>query len=429
MELNKIELKDKYVSLIDKAETNTPVDEIKKSGLEEFQKIDFPDRKNEEWKYTKVDSIINKDYTIAKTSSEFTQEEIDEFTFTSFDTDLLVFIDGIFSEKFSRVSQSSEKRVIGNLAANLQSALVKKSLNKLSKVDNAFNAMNTAAINDGLFIDIADNQAVEKPVQVLFVSGKSENTLSIPRNLISLGKNSQITLILNYSGIKDSSYFVNNVSEISIGENSTLDYLKIQNESRSAYHIDKIQVTQEKYSKLNSFSLSFGGSISRNDLNTEMKDENIESNFYGLYVTSDKQHIDNHTLADHAKPNCYSNEVYKGVLSDSSRGVFNGKILVREDAQQTNAYQTNKTILLSDNARMDTKPQLEIYADDVKCSHGATVGNVDDMALLYLQTRGIPKEKAEMILVKAFVSDVVEEIKIEELQKEVNRLIEQNIKF
>ncbi|MFA8341334.1 MAG: Fe-S cluster assembly protein SufD [Rhodothermaceae bacterium] len=430
MELNKTEIKNKYKSLIEKLEaTNTSVDEIRKLGAAEFEKIDFPTRKTEEWKYTKVDDIIVQDYQIAETSSKFTKEEIDNFTFTSFETDLLVFVDGIYSKEFSRVSQNSDKVKIGNLADNLKTELVEKSLNKLSEVDNAFNAMNTAAVNDGLFVEVADNQIVEKPVQVLFVSGKSDKTLSMPRNLISVGKNSQISLVVNYAGVEDSNYFTNSVTEISIGENSTLDYCKIQNESKAAYHVDKIQVAQEKYSKLNSFSLSFGGSIVRNDLNTEMKDENIESNFYGLYLASDKQHIDNHTLADHAKPNCYSNEVYKGVLSGNSRGVFNGKIMVRPDAQQTNAYQTNKTILLSDSARMDTKPQLEIYADDVKCSHGATVGNVDDMSLFYLQARGISKETAEMMLVKAFVFDVVEQIKIEALQKEINQLIEQNIKF
>lgn len=430
MELNKTEIKNKYKSLIEKLEaTNTSVDEIRKLGAAEFEKIDFPTRKTEEWKYTKVDDIIVQDYQIAETSSKFTKEEIDNFTFTSFETDLLVFVDGIYSKEFSKVSQNSDKVKIGNLADNLKTELIEKSLNKLSEVDNAFNAMNTAAVNDGLFVEVADNQIVEKPVQVLFVSGKSDKTLSMPRNLISVGKNSQISLIVNYAGVEDSNYFTNSVTEILIGENSTLDYCKIQNESKAAYHVDKIQVAQERYSKLNSFSLSFGGSIVRNDLNTEMKNENIESNFYGLYLASDKQHIDNHTLADHAKPNCYSNEVYKGVLSGNSRGVFNGKIMVRPDAQQTNAYQTNKTILLSDSARMDTKPQLEIYADDVKCSHGATVGNVDDMSLFYLQARGISKEKAEMMLVKAFVFDVVEQIKIEALQKEINQLIEQNIKF
>jgi len=430
MEQNKTEIKNKYKSLIEKLETtNTSVDEIRKLGFAEFEKIDFPTRKTEEWKYTKVDDILAQDYELAETSSKFTQEEINNFTFTSFDTDLLVFIDGIYNKEFSKISQNSNEIKIGNLADNLKTDLVEKSLNKLSEIDNAFNAMNTAAFTDGLFIDIADNQIVEKPVQVLFVSGKSDKTLSMPRNLISVGKNSQISLIVNYAGVENANYFTNAVTEISIGENSTFDYYKIQNESKSAYHVDKIQIAQEKYSKLNSFSLSFGGAIVRNDLNTEMKDENIESNFYGLYIASDKQHVDNHILADHAKPNCYSNELYKGVLTDNSRGVFNGKIMVRPDAQKTNAYQTNKTILLSDSARMDTKPQLEIYADDVKCSHGATVGNVDDMSLFYLQTRGISKSKAEMILVKAFVFDVVEQIKIGELQNKINQLIEQNIKF
>ena len=429
MEQKKIEIKNKYKSLIENFSVNNSVAEVRKTGVEKFNELEFPTIKTEEWKYTKVDSIISQNYKLAESETEFTDDEIKSFVFDSFETDLLVFVDGIYNEKFSTVSQNSEKIKIGNLASNYDSDLVKKSLNKLSAVDNAFNAFNTAVANDGLFIEVADNQVVEKPVQVLFVSGKSANTLSVPRNLISVGKNSQVSIVVNYNGVEDSNYFVNAVTEISIDKNGILDYYKIQNESKSAYHVDKIQVAQERDSVLNSFSLSFGGSIVRNDLNTVMNDENIESNFLGLYIASDKQHVDNHTLADHAKPNCLSNEIYKGVLTDNARGVFNGKIMVRPDAQQTNAYQTNKTILLSDSARMDTKPQLEIYADDVKCSHGATVGSVDDQSLFYLQARGIKKETAEMILVKAFVFDVVEKIKIEALQKEVNKLIEKNIKF
>jgi len=241
--------------------------------------------------------------------------------------------------------------------------------------------------------------------------------------LIMAGKNSQVSIIANYRGSGSQKYFNNAVTEIFIGENSIVDLYKIQNEKDDSYHIEKVQALQKKNSVFNHYNLNFGGAIVRNDINSLLDDENTETHFYGLYLAHGNQHVDNHTFADHAKPNCMSNELYKGILDDNARGVFNGKIMVRKDAQKTNAYQSNKTILLSRTAKIDTKPQLEIFADDVKCSHGTTVGQLDEESEFYIKSRGVPQELAKSMLIRAFANDVIEKIKIEPLKEQLNHMI------
>ncbi|MEE9430006.1 MAG: Fe-S cluster assembly protein SufD, partial [Melioribacteraceae bacterium] len=200
-------------------------------------------------------------------------------------------------------------------------------------------------------------------------------------------------------------------------------FYKLQNESNTAYHIDKTDIYQKESSVFNHFSLSFGSKIARNDINVKLDGENIESHLYGLYLGKDEQHIDHHTFIEHAKPNCMSNELYKGILDDKSRGVFSGKILVDQIAQKTNAFQSNKSVLLSNEASVDAKPQLEIYADDVKCSHGATVGKLDEQAYFYIRSRGVSAKAAKSMLIRAYIDDVVSEIKIDELREKVNHTI------
>ncbi|MDP3582705.1 MAG: Fe-S cluster assembly protein SufD, partial [Ignavibacteria bacterium] len=243
------------------------------------------------------------------------------------------------------------------------------------------------------------------------------------RNLIVAGKGSQVSVIANYSGASEKTYLNNIVTEIFVEENAIVNLYKVQNESDEAYHIEKVQAKQSKNSVLNHYNITFGGAIVRNDINSVLDGENIETHYYGLYMVNGNQHVDNHTFVDHAKPNCMSNELYKGILDDNARGVFNGKIIVRQDAQKTNAYQQNKTILLSKTATIDTKPQLEIFADDVKCSHGATVGHLDDVSEFYIRSRGVPQELAKSMLIRAFANDVIETIKIEPLKEQINHMI------
>jgi Fe-S cluster assembly protein SufD len=216
-------------------------------------------------------------------------------------------------------------------------------------------------------------------------------------------------------------------NEYHIAESAVFDIYKIQNEKRNSYHIDNSEIVQEKGSIFTHISFDFGSVLTRNDLRADLIGENIETNLYGLYLTNDNRHVDNHTYVDHSAPNCESNELYKGILDDKSTGVFSGKILVKKDSQKTNAYQSNKNILLSEEARIDTKPQLEIYADDVKCSHGATVGSLDKEAYFYIRSRGIPAAEAQSMLIKAFAEDVVQNIKIQEIHKDINNLIFNNL--
>ncbi len=404
------------------------LNEIRKEAMDRLSELEFPTNRNEEWKYTDVSPILKHNFipAVNTTIPEFTKEEIKKFLFHNFDYHLLVFVNGFFSSELSIISQLPKGVVVGSLKkiSKEDPELISRYVNKISKIENAFNALNTAYILDGLVVIVPDGIAVEKPIQVLYLNtSENELVLSLPRNLIIAGKNSQVSVIANYSGFGDKLYFNNITTEIFVDEYAVVDLCKVQSENENSYHIEKVQAQQKKNSLFNHYNVTFGGAIVRNDINSLLDGENTETHYYGLYMANGKQHVDNHTFIDHAKPNCMSNELYKGILDDNSRGVFNGKIIVRQDAQKTNAYQQNKTILLSKSATIDTKPQLEIFADDVKCSHGATVGHLDEISEFYIRSRGVPQELAKSMLIRAFANDVIETIKIEPLKEQINHMI------
>ena len=305
--------------------------------------------------------------------------------------------------------------------------IVKDYLKNEKRNSNAFTLMNNSFFNDGFVLIVPDNKILEKPIQVIFYTGnENENVFAFPNNLFVIGENAQARVIIRFAGGGET-YFMNVHNEYHIAESAVFDIYKIQNEKRNSYHIDNSEIVQEKGSIFTHISFDFGSVLTRNDLRADLIGENIETNLYGLYLTNDNRHVDNHTYVDHSAPNCESNELYKGILDDKSTGVFSGKILVKKDSQKTNAYQSNKNILLSEEARIDTKPQLEIYADDVKCSHGATVGSLDKEAYFYIRSRGIPAAEAQSMLIKAFAEDVVQNIKIQEIHKDINNLIFNNL--
>lgn len=409
-------------------QSKTFLHQVRKDALSKLSEISFPTIKDEEWKYTNVQPITKLNFVPALIAEqpEITKAEIEKLLFKDFDYHLVVFVNGIFSDNLSRINDLPKGVVVGslNIISKHNPALIKEYLYKFSKIDNAFNALNTAYATDGLAVIVPDSKIIEKPIQVLYLNtSKTENILSVPRNLIVAGKNSQVSVIANYQGYGEKVYLNNIVTEVYADEYSIVDLYKIQNEDANSFHIEKVQGYQKKNSIFNHYNISFGGKIVRNDINSVLDDENVETHYYGLYLGSGKQHIDNHTFMDHAKPNCMSNELYKGILDDESRGVFNGKIIVRQDAQKTNAYQQNKTVLLSKKAIIDTKPQLEIFADDVKCSHGATIGHLDEESEFYIRSRGVPQELAKSMLIRAFANDVIETIKIDELKEQMNHLI------
>jgi Fe-S cluster assembly protein SufD len=401
---------------------------IRKDAVKKLEELNFPTLKDEEWKYTNVSPILKQNFTpsLLVKQQNVTNEDIEKKLFSGFDYHLMVFINGVFSQELSNISNLPDGIIVDSLANSIKNDpdSIQNYLNKFSKVNNAFNALNTAYFYDGAVIVVPDGKIIEKPIQILFINGnENENVLSIPRNLIIAGKNSQVKIIMTYYGFKKNSYFTNVVNEVFTDEDSIVDLYKVQHENENSYHIDSTEVYQSKSSVFNHYSLSFGGALVRNDINSTLNDENIECHYYGLYLANGKQHVDNHTFVDHAKPNCMSNELYKGILEDEAHGVFNGKIMVRQDAQKTNAFQSNKTILLSDSATIDTKPQLEIYADDVKCSHGATIGHIDDEAYFYIRSRGIPAATAKSMLIRAFANEVIEAVKIEPLKEQFNHMI------
>lgn len=414
-------------------ESKSYLHQVRKEALSELKNGNFPTLRNEEWKFTDVAPILTNNFipAINTVLPKITKNEVQKYLFKDFDYHLVVFINGIYSEQLSDIKNLPEGVIVGSLnkTYNTNPQLINQHINKASKIENAFNALNTAYAYDGFVAIIPEGQVIEKPFQVLYLnSSDTDNILAVPRNLIIAGKSSQLTVIANYYGNGSKKYFNNIVTEVYVGENAIVDLYKIQSEKDDSYHIEKVQAVQKKNSVFNHYNLNFGGSIVRNDINSLLDDENIETHFYGLYLAHGNQHVDNHTFADHAKPNCMSNELYKGILDDNARGVFNGKIMVRKDAQKTNAYQSNKTILLSKTAKINTKPQLEIYADDVKCSHGATIGQLDEESEFYIRSRGVPQELAKSMLIRAFANDVLDKVKIEPLRDQLNHKIFEHLR-
>lgn len=409
-------------------ESKTFLHDLRKDALDKLAASDFPTTRDEEWKYTNISPILRQNFIPAfiLDRQKMSLNEIKKYLFSGFDFYLMTFINGIFSEELSDLKNLPGKVTVNSLSVLLKNdpEIIRGRISKYVKSDNAFNLLNKTYSTDGAVVIVPDNIVLDKPVQVLFLNGDPGNSiLSVPHNIIIAGKNSQVTVINTYAAINYSTYFTNAITEVFADELSIVDLYKIQNENDNSYHYEKVEAYQLKRSVFNHYNFTFGGEIVRNDINSELGDENIETHYYGLYLANGKRLVDNHTFVDHAKPNCMSNELYKGILDDEARGVFNGKIIVRKDAQKTNAYQQNKSVLLSKTARVNTKPQLEIFADDVKCTHGATVGHLDDTAYYYIRTRGIPSELAKSILIRAFANDVVESVKIEPLREQLNHMI------
>jgi Fe-S cluster assembly protein SufD len=277
-------------------------------------------------------------------------------------------------------------------------------------------------MQDGALIEIPEDEVIDRPIYVLYVStGKrsgngTQPTVSYPRTLVVVGRNAQVTLVEGYLGFDDSSCFTNAVTEVVVGEGAVVDYIKVQQESDAAYHVGNVQFHLGRSSSAHATTIAFGGVLAREDTGAVLDGEGGECTLNGLYVTADRQHVDNHTVVDHAKPHCSSRELYKGVLDGSSTGVFNGKIIVRQDAQKTDSKQSNKNLLLSEDSVINTKPQLEIFADDVRCTHGATIGQIDPDALFYLRSRGIGVNEARALLTQAFANDVLDKIRLKPLR-------------
>ncbi|KAA3617513.1 MAG: Fe-S cluster assembly protein SufD [Calditrichaeota bacterium] len=404
---------------------------IREDAIDNFDKLGFPSTKKEEWRFTNIAGIAKSDFKIAKRNlvDQVTEKDVESFLYKNWQGTQIVFIDGFFSEKLSKIENISDKISIKPLSAHLESDndFVSEKISQLASYENeAFVALNTAFTTEGCAITIPDNIVEKNGVHIVNIAA-SAGCLSNPRNMLICGKNSEALVVESYHTLSDEEVFVNSVTEIFMDENANLYHYKLQNESFKSNHIGNTAINQKANSNYISASFDFGGKLVRNNISTELDGEGINSTLNGLYIAKDAQHIDNHTFIDHAKAHCESHELYRGILKDQAKGVFSGKILVRQDAQKTDAKQSNNCLLLSEDAQIDAKPQLEIYADDVKCTHGATVGQLDESALFYFRARGIPKEKALSMLTYAFAEEVITGVKSKPLQDQVEQLLLQRL--
>lgn len=391
-----------------------------------FEQKGFPTKKDEAWKYTSLSTLLKNDFEIlVSKQTSLTSEDVRPFWIQE-DSHKVVFVDGIYSSELSQVQADSF--MISSFREILKSEdaadFTSKYFDRETRKDDVFTALNTAFSKDGICIYIPKNKVVEKPIELLFIATDLGKAMCYqPRNIVEVGENAQVKIIEMHHNLSTQKVLTNVVTEIFVDKNAILDYYKIQNDSLTSSMIDNTYISQEGNSNASVHTFSFGGELTRNNLNFYHHGERLESTLKGVTILSGTQHVDNYTLVNHAEPNCESHQDYKAILSDNSAGVFNGKIMVEKIAQKTNAYQQNDTILLSEKATINTKPQLEIFADDVKCSHGCTVGELDKDALFYLQTRGIPKKEGEALLTYAFANTVLESVRIPALEDRVSEMI------
>lgn len=397
--------------------------ELRKTAIADFEQLGYPTTADEAWKSVNLSALITPDFQYAAPAI-ITESDLAPFVYSDHKFIRLTFINGHFSPDHSDLSDLPEGVSIKNLADASNHEIVQNHLGKLAATkDLAFTALNTAFIGDGAFIHVARNVVLDTPIHLLFLMTEADTPItSHPRSLIVVEESSQISLVETFAG--SGTYLTNTVTEIVAKDNANIDHVRIELESDNGIHVANLQAALGRSSTLTSHSFILGGAFVRNDISAHLQGEGSEATVNGFYLLEESQHVDNYTLLEHIAPHCPSHELYKGILGGSSRAVFRGKIHVHQEAQHTDAYQQNENILLSDNARINTKPQLEIYADEVKCSHGATVGQLDENALFYLQTRGIKKAEAKRILLRAFADEVIDRVKLKPVRAHLSDLID-----
>jgi Fe-S cluster assembly protein SufD len=389
------------------------VDSIRDDAWRRFLTLGFPTTRAEEWRFTSVAPIAEGPFMLAPpVASAPGVLEIDPYRVGGAAAEL-VFVNGHYVRALSNCGALPGAARVENLAARLATRpdelapLVAAS----APLDHyPFVALNVAFLADGALIELPAGTVVQQPIHVVFLAAEQvegRRTMAHPHVVIVLGENSQATVVETYAGPAGAQYFTNAMTEIVLGENAVLDHYKLQYEGAAAYHVGAVRVEAQRSATFTSHSISLGGALVRNDLTAVLDGEGVECTLNGLYASDGERLVDNHTTIDHARPHCESREIYKGILADRSRGVFNGKIIVRPDAQKTDAKQTNRALLLSEDAKINTKPQLEIFANDVKCTHGAAVGQLDEEALFYLRSRGLSDQAARRVLIHAFAIDVL----------------------
>jgi len=417
-------LKDKVVSEFESSKPGFFGNlKFREEALESFLKQGIPNRKSEEYKYVNMDLMLKGEFSFAFYEL-VTKKQIEHTKFLKGAINI-VLVNGRCDEELSDMKSFPKGLEIHFIAEGPDNETFKKHFSKYADINvDAFIALNTALANGGVFIHVAKGAIIEAPIHIINISKAAKNTIIHSRNLIVVEENAQVKIIESFESVNATAKtFTNSITEMVVEQNSIVDYTKIQNENEFGHLVNTTQVCQKEKSVLTTNTITLSGSLVRNNLNIVLDGEHIKTHLNGLYLTNGNQVVDNHTLVDHRKPNCNSNELYKGIIEDKSSATFNGKIYVRKDAQKTNAFQSNKNILLSDDGTINTKPQLEIYADDVKCSHGTSTGKIDADKIFYLRARGLSETSAKKLLMHAFASEVVASIKLEEVREYIEEKI------
>ncbi|WP_400075525.1 Fe-S cluster assembly protein SufD [Winogradskyella sp. R77965] len=423
-------LKEKLVSSFmafeNTVDVDSPVHDIRTEAIKTFETEGFPSKRKEAWKYTSLNSVLKHDYSVfPKHENALEYKDVKKYFIHEIDCYKIIFIDGKYSSHLSQTTHDGIDVCLMSSALNKPKyqLIIENYFNKIAPKDG-LSSLNTAFSAEGAYIHIPKNKLVEKPIQIIHFSTGNEAALMLqPRNLVVVDENSHVQIIERHQSLTDNPVLTNSVTEIFANKRAIVDYYKIQNDSENASLIDNTYVSQKQESLAKVHTFSFGGKLIRNNLNFYQNGERIDSTMKGITIIGNKQHVDHNTLVHHIEPNCESHQDYKGIFDDSSTGVFNGKVVVEKEAQKTNAFQANNNILISDKASINTKPQLEIFADDVKCSHGCTIGQLDESAMFYLRSRGIPEKEARALLMFAFSNNVLDSVKIPEIKNRITKII------
>lgn len=429
-----MDLKEKLVSSFmafeNTVDVNTKIHDIRSEAIKTFEEKGFPTKKDEAWKYTPLKKVLKDDYTVfPKQDNALEFKDIKQYFIHDIESYKIVFVDGKYSSHLSKTTHEGMDVCLLSSALNKTKyrLIIENYFNKAANNDG-ITALNTAFSQEGVFVHIPKNTIVQKPIQILFFSTGSESAIMHqPRNLIVVEENSHLQVIERHQSLTENPVLTNSVTEIFAKKRAIIDYYKIQNDKQGASLIDNTFINQRQESHCHVHTFSFGGKLTRNNLNFHQNGERINSVLKGVTIIGDKQHVDHSTLVHHIEPNCESHQDYKGVYGDNAIGVFNGKVVVEKEAQKTNAFQANNNILMNDKATINTKPQLEIFADDVKCSHGCTIGQLDDSAMFYLRSRGIPEKEAKALLMYAFANNVLDSVKIPQVKHRINKLIAEKL--
>jgi len=403
---------------------------VRQGGIARFAELGFPTLHDEDWRFTNVAPIAQTSFQLALNGrAELAPRVLEPFRFSGPACSQLVFVNGRYAPELSWLQPLPEGVQIGSLAQALTSdqSLLEQHLARYADYQHdAFTALNTAFIEDGAFVHLPRGTVLQEPVYLLYLSTATASpAINHPRNLILMGDESQAAVVEDYVSLNGGVYFSNVVTEAVVGENSVLSHYRLERESTQAFHVSTLQVQQGRSSSVAAHAVLFGGALVRNNVHPVMAGEGGDCLINGLFLATGRQHIDNYMKVEHASPHCDSRQFYNGILDVQARGVFHGRIIVHKDAQKTDAKQTNRNLLLSDEAQIDTKPQLEIYANDVKCTHGATIGQIDEDALFYLRARGLAETSARNLLVSAFAGEGLQRMKVEPIRKHLEALVTQ----